>query len=93
MNASKLYVRDILGLGLVISSIMVMLGVIFSILGLFNYLSNEVSYATTYFQTAIPLLCCVMPSILLAKVINKPQWVHDIQTYQLEAAKRFSQTH
>lgn len=93
MTASKLYFRDLLGLGLLLSAIMVMLGIIFSILGILNYASNEALLARTYFYEAIPLFFFMIPSLLLAKVISRPAWIHDIEDYQLQMAKKFSQTH
>ncbi|MGF1727479.1 D-fructose-6-phosphate amidotransferase [Photobacterium nomapromontoriensis] len=93
MTASKLYFRDLLGLGLLLSAIMVMLGIIFSILGAINYASDHDILAQTFFYEAIPLFFFMIPSLLLARVISRPAWIHDVEDYQLQMAKNFSLTH
>ncbi|KLV08089.1 hypothetical protein [Photobacterium ganghwense] len=93
MNASKCFLRDLLGIVLVVSAISVMMGIIFSCLAGLNYLSHEEAFASTYLHEAIPLLFCIIPSLILAKIINRPKWIHDVEEYELQSAKRFSQTH
>ncbi|KLV02150.1 D-fructose-6-phosphate amidotransferase [Photobacterium aphoticum] len=93
MTASKLYLRDILGLGLLISAILVMLGIIFSLLGALNYFIGQDMAADTFMREAIPLFFFMVPCFLLAKIISRPQWIHDVEDYQLAAAKKFSQSH
>ncbi|MGF1688173.1 D-fructose-6-phosphate amidotransferase [Photobacterium japonica] len=93
MTASKCYLRDVLGLGLIISSVMVMLGIIFSVLAVLNYLAGQDVAANTFLQEALPLFFFMVPSVLLARFISRPQWIHDIEDFQLAAAKKFSQTH
>ncbi|MGF1701521.1 D-fructose-6-phosphate amidotransferase [Photobacterium makurazakiensis] len=87
MTASKVYFRDILGIILVISAAMVMLGTIFSLLSVLNYYSHEEAYASAYIHDAIPLFLFFIPCILLGKYINRPQWVHDVEAYLLEKSK------
>ena len=93
MKASRIYFRDLLGLGLVISAISVMLGLIFCVLAALNFATHEDVLANTYLHEALPLFLFVVPSLLIARIINRPAWVHDIEQYQLESAKKFSQSH
>ncbi|OLQ74051.1 D-fructose-6-phosphate amidotransferase [Photobacterium proteolyticum] len=90
MKASKLYFRDLLGLALVVSAILVMLGGIFGVLAVLNYFSHEEALANTYIHESIPLFIFLIPSYLLGKYINRPKWVSEVEEYQLEAAKKAS---
>lgn len=93
MNASRLYLRDLLGIGLVISAILVVLGLIFSVLAALNFITHEEVLANTYLNEALPLFLFVLPGFLIARFINRPQWVHDVEEYHLESAKKYSQSH
>jgi len=90
MTASKLYFRDLLGLTLVVSAILVMLGGIFGILAILNYLSHEEVLANTYIHESLPLFVFLLPSYFLGKYINRPKWVSEVEAFQLEAAKKAS---
>ncbi|MDO6497890.1 D-fructose-6-phosphate amidotransferase [Photobacterium sanguinicancri] len=87
MDASKIYLRDILGLGLIILSVMTVLGILFSILAALNYISHEEAMAATYLKEAIPLMLCIIPALLLGKYINKPAWVIATDDFRLSSAK------
>ncbi|MCW8329996.1 D-fructose-6-phosphate amidotransferase [Photobacterium sp. SDRW27] len=90
MTASKLYFRDLLGLTLVISAILVMLGSIFGILAILNFYFHEDVLANTYVHESIPLFVFLIPCYLLGKYISRPKWVSEVEEYQLEAAKKAS---
>ncbi|MGF1690989.1 D-fructose-6-phosphate amidotransferase [Photobacterium kagoshimensis] len=87
MDASKIYLRDILGLGLIILSVMTVLGTLFSVLAALNYLSHEEAMAATYIKEAIPLMLCILPAFFLGKYINKPAWVIATDDFRLNSAK------
>ncbi|KHT61905.1 D-fructose-6-phosphate amidotransferase [Photobacterium gaetbulicola] len=93
MNASKLYLRDLLGIGLVISAILVVLGLIFCTLAALNFITHEEVLANTYLHEALPLFFFLLPCIAIARFISRPKWVHSIEEYQLESAKKYSQSH
>ncbi|MDX1302918.1 D-fructose-6-phosphate amidotransferase [Photobacterium sp.] len=88
MNAAKIYFRDLLGITLIIFSVLTMLGVIFDFLALLNNLHHEDVLAATYLYESIPLLLCVLPSFVLAKVINRPSWISETEQYHLQIAKK-----
>lgn len=93
MNASRLYLRDLLGIGLVVSAILVVLGLIFSILAALNFITHEEVLASTYLHEALPLFFFILPGLAIGKFINRPKWVHDVEEYQLESARKYSQSH
>ncbi|PSW21847.1 D-fructose-6-phosphate amidotransferase [Photobacterium sanctipauli] len=91
MTATKLYFRDMLGLVLIISATMVMMGLIFGVLAVLNFVSHEDALASTYLHEAAPLFFFAIPCLLLGKYINRPQWVHDVEEYLLAKAKELKQ--
>ncbi|MGR5143353.1 D-fructose-6-phosphate amidotransferase [Photobacterium sp. DNB23_23_1] len=93
MDAYKLYLRDLLGIGLVISAVLVVLGFIFCLLAALNFFTHEEVLANTYLHEALPLFVFLLPSLAIARFINRPRWIHDVEEYQLESAKKFSQSH
>ncbi|ELR66098.1 hypothetical protein C942_00426 [Photobacterium marinum] len=90
MKASKLYFRDVLGIVLVISSILVTLAVIFDVLAVLNYFSHEEALASTYLHESLPLFIFLIPAFLLGKYINRPNWVAELTAFRLEVAKKIS---
>ncbi|WP_299012925.1 D-fructose-6-phosphate amidotransferase [uncultured Photobacterium sp.] len=93
MKASKLYFRDILGLALVISAILVTLAMIFDVLAVLNYFSHEEALASTYLHESIPLFVFLIPFYFIGKFINRPQWVSEVKAFRLEAARKASASH
>ena len=91
MTAFRLYFRDLLGLTLLVSAVMVMLGSFFGALAILNYFNHEEALASTYLHESLPLFIFLIPAYLLGKFINRPKWVSEVQRYQLEAEKKLSQ--
>ncbi|OAN13207.1 D-fructose-6-phosphate amidotransferase [Photobacterium jeanii] len=87
MSASKIYLRDILGLGVIILSVMAVIGTLFSILAMLNYMTHEDAMAANFITEAIPLLLCSIPAFILAKFINKPAWVIATDDFRLKSAR------
>ncbi|MGF1792495.1 MULTISPECIES: D-fructose-6-phosphate amidotransferase [Photobacterium] len=88
MDASKVYLRDFLGLILVILSVLALLGAIFDVLAVLNYVSDEKARASVYLHESLPLLICILPTFIIAKIINRPSWIIGSEDYRLMMAKK-----
>lgn len=86
MTASKLYFRDLLGLTMILSAILVTLGSIFGVLAVLTHFAHEDVIAATFFHESVPLFIFLIPCFLIGRYINRPQWVSSVQQYLLEAA-------
>ncbi|UXI03922.1 D-fructose-6-phosphate amidotransferase [Photobacterium sp. TY1-4] len=86
MTASKLYLRDLLGITMILSAILVTLGSIFGVLAILTHFSHEDAIASTFLHESVPLFVFLIPFYLISRYINRPQWVIGVQQYLLEAA-------
>lgn len=71
MTQLKVYLRDILGLLLLISTTLAALYVLLDIVALFAYLNDEQEIASTFFQQSFYLLVFFIPPYFIAKYIKR----------------------
>ncbi len=83
MTASKNFLRELLGLVLVISTAFVALSVLLDVWAFLAYVSHEDVIATTFFHESFFLLAFLVPAFFIGKLINRPDWVSAAQEYQL----------
>ncbi|WP_413285138.1 D-fructose-6-phosphate amidotransferase [Vibrio sp. MA40-2] len=90
MSKSKIFLRDLLGLILILSSISVTIAVLLDVLAVLTHFSHEDMISSTFFHESLPLFLFVIPAIAIAKYINRPEWVEAVKNYRLNAAKNLS---
>jgi hypothetical protein len=83
MIASKNFLRDLLGLILIISAAFAALSVLLDFLALIAYLNHEDATATMFFHESFYLLAFLVPAYFIGQLINRPNWVAVAQEYQL----------
>lgn len=83
MKAYKIILRDILGLIVIVSTILAVLGILLDGLVLFAYVSHEQVIADLFFHESFYLLIFLIPPYFLVKYINKPELVAEIEQYLL----------
>ncbi len=88
MTASKIILRDLLGLLLILSFISVVLAILFDVLALLTHFSHEDAIANLFFYESLPLYIFVVPVVIIGRYINRPNWVSAVQDYQLKMAKK-----
>ncbi len=84
MTASKNFLRDFLGLVLIISSAFVVFSVLLDFWAFIAYLSHEDVIATTFIHESFYLLAFLVPAYFIGKLINRPDWVSVAREYQLK---------
>jgi hypothetical protein len=70
MTISKVFLRDILGLALVISTVLAALCILLDIFAVFAYLNHEEKIASIFFDESFYLLVFFIPPYFISKYIN-----------------------
>ena len=91
MSKSKIFFRDLLGLILILSSVSVTIAVLLDLLAVLTHFSHEDMISATFFHESLPLFLFIIPAIVIAKYINRPEWVDAVKNYRLNAAKNLSE--
>lgn len=84
MTASKNFLRELLGLVLIISAAFAALSVLLDFWAFLAYLGHEDVIATVFFHESLYLLAFLVPAYFIGKLINRPDWVAVAQEYQLK---------
>ncbi|EKO3384158.1 D-fructose-6-phosphate amidotransferase [Vibrio fluvialis] len=87
MTASKMFLRDLLGLILIVSTVLALLSVLLDLLALLAYVNHETQVATLLFDESFYLLVFFIPPYFIAKYINRAEVVKAVDEYQLMKSK------
>lgn len=90
MNPIRIYIRDILGLGVVSMFILAMLGVIFAAVGAIHYLTGATVLVAKDLHLAMTHIIFLVPALLLGYAINRPKWIAETTQFLLDKAKKES---
>lgn len=83
MTASKVFVRDLLGLVLILSTVLAVLCLLLDSMALFTYLNHEEAIATVLFDESLYLLVFFIPPYFIGKYINRAEVVKAVDEYML----------
>lgn len=84
----KVFVRDILGLGLIVSIVMAGLGILLMILAIFAYFDHEDAIAALFTHESLYLIVFLLPPYFIAKYINTSELVAAMNEYRLMKSRR-----
>lgn len=87
MTASKIFIRDLLGLAVIVSTAFAVLSVLLDIMGGIAYFSHEDIIASTFFHESFYFLAFMVPPYFIWKLINRPELIAAVQEYQLNKSK------
>ncbi|WP_154180243.1 D-fructose-6-phosphate amidotransferase [Vibrio furnissii] len=87
MTASKMFLRDFLGLVLIVSIVLALLSVLLDLLALMAYFNHETQVATVLFDESFYMLVFFVPPYFIAKYINRTDVVKAVDEYQLMKSK------
>lgn len=90
MNPIRIYIRDILGLGVVGMFILAMLGIIFAAVGAIHYMTGATDLVAKDLHLAVTHIVFIVPALLLGYAISRPQWLAETAQFRLEKAKKES---
>jgi len=83
MTTSKIFLRDLLGMILIISTVFAVLNVMMDVLAFLAYLCNEVIVATTLLHESFYLIGFFIPPYFIGKYINRSDLVSAVQNFRL----------
>lgn len=83
MTASEYYVRNILGLALIVSTVCAALSIILDILSGLAFLSHEEVIASLFFHESFYLYLFFIPPYFIAKYINRPELIAAVKEFEL----------
>ncbi len=87
MTASKMFLRDFLGLVLIVSTVLALLSILLDLLALMAYFNHETQVATVLFDESFYMLVFFVPPYFIAKYINRTDVVKAVDEYQLMKSK------
>ncbi|PSV56658.1 hypothetical protein [Photobacterium sp. GB-3] len=90
MNLIRIYIRDILGLGVVGMFILAMLGIIFAAVGAIHYMTGATDLVAKDLHLAMTHIVFLVPALLLGYAINRPKWIAETTRFRLVKAKKES---
>jgi|GEM_PF-1167600 len=82
MTAYQNFIRDTLGIALIVSTILAGLSIFLDVLGVLAYLNHESHIATIFFHESFYFLGFLIPPYFIAKYINRPDMLAAAQAYQ-----------
>ena len=91
MTASKVFLRDFLGLLLIVSTVLAGLCMLLDVLALFAYVNHEDVIASLFFHESLYLLMFFIPPYFIGRYINKSEWVKAVEEYLLMKSKSESE--
>ncbi len=74
MTASKNFLRDSLGLVLIISAAFAVFSIVLDFSAIFAYLCHEDLIATVFFHESFYFLAFLVPAFFIGKLISRPSW-------------------
>ncbi|RBW63998.1 D-fructose-6-phosphate amidotransferase [Vibrionales bacterium C3R12] len=87
MTASKNFLRDLLGLALIVSTAFAVLSFLLDIMGGIAYFSHEDIIASAFFHESLYFIAFLIPPYFIWKFINRPELIVAVQEYQLNKSK------
>ncbi|EDL55845.1 MULTISPECIES: hypothetical protein [Vibrio] len=87
MTASKMFVRDFLGLLLIVCTVLAGLCVLLCLLALFAYVNHETILASDFFHESFYLIVFFIPPYFIARHINRAETVTAVEQYLLMKSK------
>lgn len=87
MTTSKVILRNLLGLLLIISVVLCGLYLLLDVLALFAYFNHEVVIANQFIDESFYLLIFFVPPYFIGKYINRPDIVKAVEDYLLSKSK------
>lgn len=83
--AYKHYIRELLGLTVIISVVFGMLGILLDVFALTALYGHQNSIANTFFHESFYFVAFLVPPLFLWRVISRPSLVSATQEYQARA--------
>ncbi|NOI66390.1 D-fructose-6-phosphate amidotransferase [Vibrio sp. 99-8-1] len=83
MMKRKIFIRDMLGLVLIVSIVMVGLGILLDVLAIFAYFDHEEMIMRLFFHESLYLFVFLIPPYFIAKYINTSELIAAINEYRL----------
>lgn len=83
--AYKHYLRELLGLAVIISVVFGVLGILLDIFALTAWYEHQNSIANTFFHESFYFVAFLIPPFFLWRIINRPTLVSATQEYKARA--------
>ncbi len=87
MTASKMFIRDFLGLLLIICTVLAGLSILLCLLAVFAYANHDTGLASDFFHESFYLLAFFVPPYFIARYINRAETVAAVEQYLLMKSK------
>nr|QIH43942.1 D-fructose-6-phosphate amidotransferase [Vibrio ziniensis] len=87
MTTSKVFLRNVLGLLLIMSAVLAGLYILLDILALFAYINHEDIIAGLFIHDSFYLLFFFIPPYFIGKYINRPDTIKELEDYLLQKSK------
>lgn len=78
-----MFVRDFLGLLLIVCTVLAGLSVLLCLLALFAYINHEALIASTFFHESYYLIAFIIPPYFIARYINRSETLAAVDQYLL----------
>lgn len=88
MTTFKVFLRDMLGLVLIVSTVLALFSLLLDITALFAYLHHDQGHASLLFHESFYLLAFFIPPYFIGKYINRADLVNAVEEFLLMKNKQ-----